>query len=113
MVNRIVNATATYSVPMAASELFRAQHRVHEVHERGDAQQQRQQSHGVTYTRSHSATKPSIAANVDEPEHDHSQSAASSTPPTRRPVLLPNHHTSADAAPCSGAPRRSSGVGGR
>ena len=67
IVKRIVKATATYSVPMGASELLRPQHRVHEVHERGDAQQQRQQSHDVTYTRSQSMTKPTIAANVASP----------------------------------------------
>ena len=43
------------------------QHRVHQVHERRDAQDQRQHGHGVTYTRSQSVTKPSIAANVASP----------------------------------------------
>jgi hypothetical protein len=49
------------------SELFGAQHRVDEIHERRDAQYQRQQGHDVTYTRSHNATKPSIAANAANP----------------------------------------------
>jgi hypothetical protein len=52
---------------MKTSELFRPQHRVNEVHERGDAQQQRQEGHDVTYTRSQSATKPSIATNATTP----------------------------------------------
>ena len=36
--NRIVKPTAMYSVPIDASELLRAQHGVHEVRERCDAQ---------------------------------------------------------------------------
>src|SRR6187402_927926 len=38
IVNRMVKTTAMYSVAMRASELLRAQHRVHEIHEGGDAQ---------------------------------------------------------------------------
>src|SRR5450756_1935827 len=64
IVNRMVKPTATYSVPIEASEPFRAQHGVHEIHEGGNAQQQRQQSHGSTYTRSHRVTNHSMAANV-------------------------------------------------
>jgi hypothetical protein len=52
---------------MAASELLRPHHGVDEVDEGGNTQQQRQQSHDITYTRSHSVTKPSIAANAANP----------------------------------------------
>jgi hypothetical protein len=38
IVNKIVNATAIYSVLIRASETFRPQHRVHEIRERGDAE---------------------------------------------------------------------------
>ena len=82
IVNRIVNATATYSVPMDASELFRAQHRVHEVHERRDAQQQRDSSsHDFTYTRSQKRrSNPNIAANVASPRANHSEQHGVSFP---------------------------------
>jgi hypothetical protein len=49
------------------SELFRPQHRVHEVYERRDAQQQRNQCHDVTYTRSQSVMNASIEANAANP----------------------------------------------
>jgi hypothetical protein len=52
---------------MGASELFRAQHGVHEVRERCDAQEQGQQSHDITYTWSHSLTNAIMAANVASP----------------------------------------------
>ena len=81
IVKRMVKTTAMYSVPMAASEFLRAQHRVDQVDEGGDAQQQRQYRHGV----------PTPVAEPDEREHrgkrrepedDHSQQQQS--PPTRR-----------------------------
>jgi hypothetical protein len=64
MVKTIVNPTATYSVAITGSEPFRPQHGVDQVGECGDAENQRNESHIVTYTRSHSLTKPSIAAKV-------------------------------------------------
>ena len=55
MVNRIVNDDGEiFGAHDDASELLRPQHRVDQVHERGDAQDQRQQRHDVTYTRSQS-----------------------------------------------------------
>jgi len=62
-----VNATATYSVLIGASEPLGPQHRVHEIHERGNAEQQREEGHRLAYTRSQNATNPSIAANVARP----------------------------------------------
>ena len=40
MVNRMVTTTAVSSVAMVGSEFFRPQHRVHEIHGRGNAQEQ-------------------------------------------------------------------------
>jgi hypothetical protein len=53
---------------MTALEFLRTQHRVHQIHERADAQDQRQQRHDVTYTRSQSVTKPIIATKVTRPK---------------------------------------------
>jgi hypothetical protein len=52
---------------MTASEPLGAEHRVQKVRKRGDAQDQRQERHRGTYTRSHKTTKPTIAANVANP----------------------------------------------
>jgi hypothetical protein len=47
IVKRIVIATATYSVPTGTSEPLRAHHCVHQVHERGDTEQQGNDCHEV------------------------------------------------------------------
>jgi hypothetical protein len=52
---------------MAASEAFGTEHRVDEIRERRDTENQRQHGHDVTYMRSHNAMKPTIAANVTTP----------------------------------------------
>ena len=76
---------------MDASELLRPQHRVHQVHERSHAQQQRQHGHDVLpQTRSQRTTKANMAANVTTPRTIIPSSIATSY---QAPVLLPNHHT--------------------
>jgi hypothetical protein len=52
---------------MVGSELLGAQHRVDQVRKRRDAQQQEEQHHDCTYTRSQNVTKASIAANDASP----------------------------------------------
>jgi hypothetical protein len=54
-------------VPIGASELLGPQHRVHQVHERGNAEEQRDKRHHNTYTRSQNVTNPSIVANAARP----------------------------------------------
>ena len=52
---------------MGASEFFRAQHGVQEVRERCGTQNEREQSHLVTYTWSQNVTNASMAANAASP----------------------------------------------